>query len=377
MPPVIAVSLTLSLVIAARLAAPPVLDEAEALRRLGEASSAAWIEDGVLFAVVRAEADAVQLLAAVQKPLDCLDAPGLWGGAFPLDRADEAAMSCGFAIQTGDTVERRHDTPPIRGPHARPAPKIADPLRGTVTTHVIESRSLGAARSLHVYLPPAVPAEAIRQVVFLADGQAAANYATVVEPLVVTGTIPPTAIVGVASDTSGGAGDPANDFRAMEYLKGFDELVDGADPERFDRHWRLFTEEVPAWVESELGLSVPCSDRIVAGTSNGGAFAAAVAALAPDRFGASIVMSSGWLMAPDLFTPPPPDTVHAAFFSAGVYEPRFLEQTRRAYESAGRAGYVVALDERIGGHDPLIWREQLAAGLRWIHASRAAPADAE
>lgn len=350
---------------------PPAIDESDALRRLGASSSAAWIEDGTLFAVVRVEADAVQLLSAVQKPLERLTSPDLWGGAFPLERADEAVMSCGFGIKLRDTFERKHDTPPIRGPRARKAPTVIDPPRGTVTMYEFDSKALGATRTIHVYMPPSIAPKAIEQIVFLADGQSAARYAIVVEPLVVSGAIPPTAIVGIASDTRGGNADPSTDIRAMEYLRGFSEFAEGADPGRFDRHWRFFTEEVPAWVETELGIVVPREGRIVAGASNGGAFAATVAALAPDRFGASIVLSSGWMLVAELFAPLPEEAAgHRAFFSAGLYEARFLEQTRSAHDAAAKAGYITTFDERVGGHDPLIWCEQLAAGLQWIRSSR-------
>lgn len=166
-------------------------------------------------------------------------------------------------------------------------------------------------------------------------------------------------------------GDPADDVRGMEYLRSFADVVEGIDAERFDRHWRFFIEEVPAWVEHEFGIVVPRSRRVVARTSNGGAFVATVAAEAPERSGASIVLSSGWLLVPELFGPLPPDAAgHRAFFSAGVYEPGFVEQTRAAHVSAEAAGYVTTFDERVGDHDPLIWQEQLAAGLRWIRAMR-------
>lgn len=347
--------------------AEPALDEQEALKRMGDAPSVAWIDGGTLYAAVRAEAEAVFLLAAVQEPLSRLDTPGLWGGAFPLERAGEAAMSCGFGVRTADAFERMHDTAPIRGPGARPAPPRANPIEGTVTIHTPASTSLGQDREVHVYLPPNTPAEEIEQVVYLADGQGAERYAQVLEPLITAGLIPPTAIIGVASDTSGGTGDPGKDHRATEYLVGFAEFEGSADPQRFDRHWVFFTEEVPAWAERELGIRADRDRTIVAGSSNGGAFAATVGARAPARFGASIVLSSGWLLVGEEYAPLPDGIPgHRAFFSAGVYEPGFLQQTRAAHEAAKAAGYTVTLDERVGGHDPLIWQEQLVAGLLWL-----------
>lgn len=346
----------------------PAIDEAEALRRMADAPSVAWIEDGTLYAAVRApDAEAVFVLAAVQESLTELETPGLWGGAFVIDRADEAAMSCGFGVRSATSFERVHDTPPLRGVRARPAPESVESIRGSVTIHEFESEALGAKRPLHVYMPPAVAPADIEQVVFMADGQGTDRYATVLEPLVTSGAIPPTAIVGVAADTSGGAGDPSTDYRGMEYLVRFSEIAEGADPGRFDRHWTFFTEEVPAWVDATLGIRVPARGRIVAGSSNGGAFAATVAARRPEAFGASIVLSSGWLFLTDEFEPlPDGHPGHRAFFSGGTLEPGFLEQTRAAHAAADGAGYTTTLDERVGGHDPLIWREQFVAGLRWI-----------
>jgi S-formylglutathione hydrolase FrmB len=99
-----------------------------------------------------------------------------------------------------------------------------------------------------------------------------------------------------------------------------------------------------------------------------------VAARAPERFGASIVLSSGWMLVADEFAANAGgDHGHRIFFSAGVFEPGFRQQTVATWKAAADAGYRTTFEERVGGHDPLIWQEQLAAGLRWL-ASPASPA---
>ncbi|MEL6329121.1 MAG: alpha/beta hydrolase-fold protein [Planctomycetota bacterium] len=360
--PVLAAALS-----AAVASAQPVFDESAAIDRMGDGSSAAWMEDGVLHAIVRVEAESVLLLAAVQEELELLSEPDLWGGAFEIERADEAVMSCAFGARTEDGLERVHETPPIRGALARPPVASADPVRGTIETHMLGADRMGADREVFVYMPPDVRADEIRQVLYLADGQSVTSQVPQIEALVVSGAIPPTLVVGVSSASGVAFGDPSQDTRAIEYLSGFSRFAEGADPERFDKHWLFFTRDVPDLIEEMVGVTIEPGDRIVAGTSNGGAFAATVAALAPERFGASIVLSSGWLLVADNFEPLTGRAdAHRAFFSAGVHEPRFLEQTTAASRAAEEAGYTVFLDERVGGHDPLIWREQLAAGLLWL-----------
>jgi enterochelin esterase-like enzyme len=342
----------------------------------GDNAAAAWIEDDKLFAAVTVENKSAQvmLVGPLQETLHQLADSDIWFGAFPLDDLDEAVMSLQFLFIEGRDFNKGPKINPLRGPKAPPAPKIADPLVGSITPHQLGQDILGESRTVSVYLPPNTKPKDIERLVFLADGQALGKHAAALEPLVVSKQIPPTAIIAV---DNGGVDRTkrgiAGDYRAMEYLKEFELYNDAVDPARFAKHWKFFTEFIPKWA-SEQGFDVPPADRIVCGASNAGVFSATALAEAPEVFANAIVCSTGWLHAAEFFDGADKDKYlhHFAFFSAGSYETGMHPKTIQLKEAASAAGCTAVFESRVAGHDWYVWREQFVRGMLWINMQRAA-----
>ena len=127
---------------------------------------------------------------------------GLWRRSFPdLERAVISYNHRGEAkggicqearLRPGRGVWRGPKAPPPSGPSAVE-------LRGSVKTFEIESKALEPRRKLTVYLPPGFEPGKASRVVYAADGEHAERYATVLEPLITAGKIPPVVLVGVHS----------------------------------------------------------------------------------------------------------------------------------------------------------------------------------
>jgi enterochelin esterase-like enzyme len=137
--------------------------------------------------------------------------------------------------------------------------------------------------------------------------------------------------------------DVAMDYRAKEY-------VNGQDPAWFDKHLKFFTEEVPAYVAKEFGVSTRPEDRAIMGCSNGGAFAATVAYRRPGLFSAALPFSLG--VPPDV---PLPGWPPRMFFAAGTLE-SFSLRTQAVYEAVKPALPNARYDLYTAGHDPTMWQ---------------------
>ncbi|MEO0651103.1 MAG: alpha/beta hydrolase-fold protein [Planctomycetota bacterium] len=346
-----------------------------AVARLGDREAAAWIADGQACFALRLDEprETVRVISAVQEDLTRIDGSDVWFGAFDIERSDEVVMGVRFVFVEDGRFETGPTLPPLRGPKAPPAPQRAEPLAGEIVEHEIGDAILGRLRTVWVYRPPGFEADAIEQVVFMADGGATERYATVLEPLVSSGAIPPTAIVGA---DNGGA-DPAvpgpeGDRRAHEYLAGYAEFVSSGDLEAYDRHWTFFTDFLPAWAREELGLE---GEPILFGVSNGAAFCGSVAGRLPERFPAAILCSVAWENTGDSFTAT--EATQRLFVTGGILEPRFLEESRAVEAAAREQGRVTRLVEAVGGHDSAVWQDQFAAGLIWLASETERPSAAE
>lgn len=232
-----------------------------------------------------------------------------------------------------------------------------------MTEHALGEDLLGEARAVHVYMPAGVAADEIEVLILLADGGSASSYAELLEPMVAAGTVGPAAIVGIANGGQDFSNGQAGNLRGIEYLYGFHEFDDAIDPERFGVHLGFFVDDVPAWARSTFGLDP--KRTYVSGSSNGGAFAATVAALRPYVVDGAIAMSSGWTRVNGLFEQGDGPLL---YMSAGLFEPGFLKVTRETADFAKTAGRTVRFDEWVMGHDPVAWGEQFVIGLSWLES---------
>jgi enterochelin esterase-like enzyme len=326
--------------------------------RLGEETLTVWAEDDILHVLWRGRAEQVRLVGGVQPAL--WPVPGcddLWEASLRIRGLDRAVISViVFAQRTGDLPTQAGATARTlwRG---RQAPQMAPgptPLGGTIENHLIDSAWLRTTREVTVYRPPVqqgpLPA------CILADGQAVAGFADVLEPAVLTGAAPAVLLVGVHS-----ALDPGRagiDGRAREYLPGHDRT-------RFRAHLGFVTEEVIPWA-TDSWTARPRS-WLAAGYSNGAAWAIAAAQRRPDVFTAVAALSAG--VVPTRITTVARAAGVRHYLANGTLEPGFRRATRDWANRLHRARLPYRHDEWIGGHDDQWWRHQLPTALRWLLTS--------
>jgi enterochelin esterase-like enzyme len=273
-----------------------------------------------------------------------------------VQRLPEAVFTYGFWPLTpegGPAFSRRPDPEGRwRGPEAPPVVPTNDEIVGQLIEHAVESGSLGEPRRVAVYRPPGHTRSEKLPVVYATDGQMFAPYARRIDAAIAAGTIP--RLVVVAAHSAGF--DPARggNLRAYEYLLGF-------DPRRFERHERFFIDELAAWAEEELGVSSQRYQKVVFGCSDGGGHAMTAALFHADRFGTVIAYSTG--------TPPQGHERwgdgEAPYIElcAGLLEPNFFGATQAWTHWLTMQNVRHHWTERVCGHEPLQWVEELPGAL--------------
>ena len=320
---------------------------------LGERTEAVWRDgDDVLFCW-RGSAPAVTVWFGIEMAMEQLEGSDLWVLVVRIRDLDRAAFSYRFLpADRHDPRQRAERSATWRGREAPPAPAVAQTLVGELRTLDLDSAALGERRRLYVYLPPSHDRRDRPGVLYATDGRVSAEL---IEPLILAGRIPPIVSVGVTFGE-----DPGADRRAQEYLPGF-------HPERFEAHRRFFVEEVPAWAESELGVTGSREGRGIFGVSNGAAFAAAMGVRHPERFGTVIAFSLGITGAAPAWAP---GEAPRHYLCAGSLEEGFERATRGWAEVVRAAGAEVLHRTRASGHDPVMWDGELPKALEWAYCFR-------
>ena len=239
-----------------------------------------------------------------------------------------------------------------RGPQAPPAAAKVKDLKGEVKTVAVDSQALGGKRKVRVYLPPGYDRTKSYPVIYGTDGN---DGATVLEPLITAGKVPPLIVVAAFSgdyqgDRSAGY-DPKKDLRLMEYLTG-------EDAERYAKHETFFCTELPAWAEREFGASPHRKDRAVFGCSNGARFAVDMGVKHPDLFGHVFAFSVAGHRSFQL--PEPAAGLPHFHLAAGTWE-TFHTTTKNVAEELQKHHVSVTFVTRVAGHDPTMWEDELAA----------------
>jgi enterochelin esterase-like enzyme/thiol-disulfide isomerase/thioredoxin len=153
---------------------------------------------------------------------------------------------------------------------ALPQLKVIPPrLKGEVKSINFDSKALGTTREVKVYLPPGHDRKKSYPVLYAADGFDSVAC-ELIEPLILSGKLPPLIVVGTAH----GPGQ----MRQLEYLSGW-------SPKHFEAHEKFFCDEVIPWAEREWGASQKRSERAVYGCSNSGPFALIMANRHSELFG--------------------------------------------------------------------------------------------
>ena len=209
---------------------------------------------------------------------------------------------------------------------------------------VTETFPFDGGRRVSVY----VPAAAAEAVIFAGDGQLIAPWGEGVSDA----GAPPTMIVGA--------------HRLADEMARLHEYSPGFDPARFAAHERFFVEELPAWVKSRFGVSLPAARTAVFGVSASGELALALGLRHPDLYGAIFCASPGAGYRPGGAMP---GTLPRAYFVAGREEPFFRDNASRWASALGEAGAEVVMTERDGTHGGDFWRTELPLMAAWAFGS--------
>ena len=353
---------------------PDRLTSADVLTLLEGKTERADLTDGVLLLAARSEDEEVRFCCSIQTPLTPRG-DGLFADRFRLHRGEEAVIDV-VLPSTGEYVV-------LRGPEARVPPgedMDEDDVLGTLTEGVLDSQALGERRRYVLYTPPGFDPERAYPVLVLADGDVLSDLAPRFERMVAKGTVLPFVAIGVPSghgaivtDDGPATSDAyAYDVRMADYLAGW---ITAGDPgaARFGQHLRFVSDELLPHALTKAELSRP-GRVVVAGWSNGGAFAASAALSRPDVFDAAVPLSeAGRGVTADGPPPPPSAAVPAFLFSVGLYEGPFRLTSSASAAALADAGYPARHCAYAGGHDYSHWTLALTDALAVLFAEEARP----
>lgn len=333
--------------------------EPEQLLQRRDADGPVFADDDMLTFIYKGEAKTVEICCGLQEPLERLPNSDVWVLRKTIPNLSEAVLSYFFVV---DNVFPRTLGDVWRGPDAPALSETLEPAPARVFERTLQSEVLDEARKLVVYLPPDHDALKLLglPVVYLADGSSVWDYASYVELLIKQGKLPQMLLVGIESGSYIGDQtkeyDPQLDLRAREYIPDKQDA-------RFADHERFVIEEVLPWAEENFGASRFRDQRLVYGHSNGGVFAAAMGLKNPDIFGYALPFSVG-VDPTETLGLEPVDTKF--YFVAGQLEEGFLETTRNLSEQLAERGISSEFNERVAGHDFVMWQEAFPEALLWF-----------
>lgn len=210
----------------------------------------------------------------------------------------------------------------------------------TIGEYVTEEFSYDGGRKVTVY----VPRGESDSIVFAGDGMSISTWGS---DLAAAGS-PGTMVVGV--------------HHATDETRRLREYSPGLDPASFRAHERFFAEEVPRWVRTRFGVSLPGERTAVFGVSAGGELALAIGLRHPAHYGAVFSASPG-----GGYRPPSdmPAELPRIYLVAGTREPFFLDNAFRWAAALEGAGAVVRFSRRDGSHGGAFWRTEFPLMVSW------------
>ena len=335
-------------------------DPAELRGRVGLGHHAIWAEGDILHVLWRGDADQVTLSGGIMAPMwPVPDADGLWEASLRVRRLDESVIT--LSVRALAATDLPFGGPPAdgltwRGPLAPGEDSRDQPLAGEVEEHILQSAALRADRTVTVYVPPAGLTGGPLAGCVLADGEATLSFAQALEPVLLSGAVPPVLLVGVHNAVAAGDGRERSELRGQEY-------VPGHEPTRFAAHLSFVTDEVIPWATARFPVGGD-GPWIAAGFSNGAAWAIGAAQRRPDVFGGVAALSAG--VVPQRVAGPSRAVRH--YLAAGTLEEGFRRSTREWAERLLAAGVPYTHHEWAGGHDSFWWRRTLPDALAWLLA---------
>jgi enterochelin esterase-like enzyme len=233
-------------------------------------------------------------------------------------------------------------------------PVPAAKLLGRLVRETLASGALGEQRHLTIYLPPGHDPAERYPVVYLADGDVLPAYAGTIEAAIVSGRIRPVIVAGLAP----GMSDPG--MRAREYLVG-------RSTPRFRDQMRFVFDEAMPFVEARFGASSRPQERMLAGFSDGAAWALATGLRHRDRIGTIAALSLGWIQAADGVAS---DDRPRLYLAAGMLEPDFYRVTAQAARRAQGSSAPLRYETFLSGHVLVAWQTMLVDALAWSFPRR-------
>lgn len=224
-------------------------------------------------------------------------------------------------------------------------------LKGALRVDALHSRFLSETRQLTAYFPPGWTAGERYPVLYMADGQFLGPYLEDLDALIAAGALRPLVVVGLWS------GDAGPQSRPQEYVEGY---PDGA--RRFETFRRFFLEEVMPKAEAEYGASPLRQERMLAGWSDGGAWAASTGLSEPSRFGRVCALS---ISSPNGTGRAAYKQRPALFLASGDDEPYYRDVTRDLAVRARRSPVELIYKTVPGRHEPAVWRPMLKEAALW------------
>jgi hypothetical protein len=182
---------------------------------LGKRKYLWWLDGDRLTLVARYDDDPwLMLCCAVATGLEPIGDTNFAGITVRIPRMREALIDIGYA---SDRTMADGDV--LRGPGAPPAPPQAVPLQGRIESHAIASQALGETRTIAIYTPADVAADARLPVIYLADGDVQ-RFAPIAEAAVSEGRAAPAIIVGIVPGYGAATGCSVTpcDRRMLDYL---------------------------------------------------------------------------------------------------------------------------------------------------------------
>jgi enterochelin esterase-like enzyme len=314
---------------------------AEAAAALGGRDTAAVGQGDTLSILARRASGPVTLCCTIDAPLTRIGDSDIWALSVRVQSLDRAIIDLQIS-PSGKQLTAYY------GVHVG-KPALSPRLLGRLVEETLHSEALGEARKLTIYVPPGHVASERIPVVYLADGAMLEGYAPAIEAEIVSGRIRPVLVVGIWP----GMADPG--MRAREYLIG-------RSIPRFRNQRAFVIDEVMPFVERSYGASGKRDERMLAGFSDGAAWALSMGLENPDLFGHVAALSLGWPPAADEIAS---DDRPRVFLAAGFLEPDFYHVTAQAAHRAQASSVLVRFEEFASGHVPVAWQTMLADALAW------------
>lgn len=313
---------------------------AEAVQRIGLLDVLAFAEGPTLTVMARRAEGPISLCCAIAAPMTRVAGSDVWTvsvNVFALDRAIfDIQISPALPLAPGFAYY---------GVHAL-RPPVSEPLTGQLVVEMLPSKALGVTRKLTLYLPPHYDKARRYPVLYMADGFAVPVFASAIEAAILSGQIRPLIVVGLWPGEGG--------ERSREYLPG-------RSAPRYAEHADFVLNEVLPLVEQKYAPATRPEDRLIAGFSDGAAWALSTGLKHKDVFGGIVALSFGWKPAAAGIDAPDRPRL---FLASGLLEPDFNATTQDAFRRAGYGNNPVIFDGYTSGHELPAWRSMLLDALR-------------